>query len=111
MGMKLAMVLALLQVASLGWASDHSQNPDRFMSIGIDGSAGKTPNIFKNGHYFTPRITENTDLFTKGAIDLRLPVTNSVTLHAFGSATDLNNRFKFKDGHEIGAGVRIYIVR
>jgi hypothetical protein len=46
--------------------------------------------------------------FVKGLVDFRLPISNAVTMHAFGSSTGVNNNMQFSEGHEVGLGMRVY---
>lgn len=104
--MKTAIVVMLMLAAPVAHAFDHSENPDRYMSVGLDVSKGMLPGMEKT----RPAGTPSTDGgFVKGALDVRVPVTNILTFKVFGNATGVNNNLAFTEGSEIGIGLRVYV--
>lgn len=107
--------LLLLAGTAFGW--EVPQNPDRYMSIGLDLSAGKQAGLYKSDQITLRSATQqlaatvphSNASFVKGALDFRFPLTSALTLHAFGSSTGINNNLEFSNGHEIGLGVRVFI--
>ena len=93
-------------VASPVWGFDTSRNPDQWMSIGMDVSGGHLAGMMKDVAPDTPHTDGG---FIKGLLDVRIPMTNTVTLHAFGSSTGINNNLQFSEGHELGVGLRVYL--
>lgn len=87
-------------------AFDRYNNPDQYPSIGIDLSGGKLAGMVKDDVAGTPHTDGG---FVKGLLDIRVPITNALTLHAFGSSTGINNNLQFSEGNEIGIGLRVYI--
>lgn len=104
--MKIALVVALLQIASAGWAFDRTENPDRYTSIGMDLSTGKLPGMLKKE---VAGLPDTDGGFVKGLLDVRVPITNTLTMHVFGSSTGVNNNLEFSEGNEVGFGLRVYI--
>lgn len=113
-------ILVALIVSSLvipGYAFDTKLNPDRYPSIGLDLSQGKLPGILKDtqatGSLFASvagtQAPHTDGGFVKGALDIRLPLTNILTIHAFGSATGMNNNLQYSEGSEVGIGLRVYL--
>ncbi len=99
-------VLSLLAAVAPLQAFDRSLNPDRYASIGLDVSAGKLPGMLKTVQAGAPATDGG---FTKGLLDLRLPISNALSFHAFGSATGVNNNMSFSEGSEVGFGLRVFI--
>jgi len=92
-------------LAGVAGAWSTKENPDRYPSVGLDVSSGKLAGILKE----TPAGAAHTDGgFVKGLLDARVPISNVVTLHAFGSSTGVNNNLQFSEGHEVGLGMRVY---
>lgn len=81
-------------------------NPDRYLSVGLDISAGKLPGMLKDAPASYPHTDGG---FVKGMLDIRMPVCGSLTVHAFGSSTGINNNLQFSEGNEIGLGLRVYV--
>jgi hypothetical protein len=106
--MKTIGVLIALQMLSTGslFAFDKSLNPDKFPSIGLDVSSGKLAGIQKDTVAGAPHTDGG---FVKGLLDVRVPITNALTVHAFGSSTGVNNNLQFSEGSEVGIGLRIFI--
>lgn len=96
----------LMFVSAIGGAFDRSRNPDRFMSVGLDVSSGKLPGILTDQSVGDPHTDGG---FVKGLLDVRLPVSNAITFHAFGSSTGVNNNMQFSQGNEVGIGLRVYL--
>jgi hypothetical protein len=97
-------VLGILAVPAQ--AFDKTQNPDRYTSVGLDVSRGNLPGLLKDTEPGAPHTDGG---FVKGALDVRYPLSNAVTLHAFGSSTGVNNNLQFSEGTEIGVGLRVYL--
>jgi hypothetical protein len=101
-----AMMATFITSAPPAQAFDRSLNPDRYMSIGLDVSGGKLPGMLKT----VPAGDPSTDGgFVRGLLDVRIPVSNALTIHAFGSSTGVNNNLQFSEGNEVGVGLRVYI--
>lgn len=103
----LLMTVAVLVLMS--WPSqafDRSLNPDRYPSIGLDVSGGKLAGMQKVVAHGAPDTDGG---FMKGAVDFKLPISNALTVRAFGSSTGINNNKEFTEGNEVGVGFRIYI--
>lgn len=104
--MKTRLLLLLLAVAQPCVAFDHYGNPDHYPSIGLDVSSGKLPGMLTT---LAPGQPATNGGFVKGLLDLRYPLTDVVTVHAFGSSTGVNNNLQFSGGNEVGIGLRIYL--
>jgi hypothetical protein len=106
--MKTLIVLVLIQTLSAGvlHAFDRSLNPDRYASVGLDISTGKLAGIQKDVAADAPHTDGG---FVKGLLDLRVPISNALTVHAFGSSTGVNNNLQFSEGTEVGVGLRVYL--
>ena len=105
---KRMIVVGLLMMGSMvAQAFDRSQNPDRFMSVGVDVSSGKLPGILTDQVAGAPYTDGG---FVKGLLDIRVPISNALTVHAFGSTTGVNNNLQFSDGNEVGIGLRVYLL-
>lgn len=104
--MKSVIVASILLVSSSVFALDRSLNPDKYPSIGLDVSGGKLAGILKDVPAGAPATDGG---FVKGLLDLRMPISNAVTLHGFASSTGLNNNKQFSEGSEVGFGLRVYI--
>lgn len=102
---KLIVALVLLSPA-ISFAFDKSQNPDRYTSVGLDVSTGKLAGMVKDTAAGAPHTDGG---FVKGLLDVRMPISNALTLHAFGSSTGINNNLQFSDGTEIGVGLRVFL--
>lgn len=102
--MKTLIVASLLALTANAWAFEVTHNPDRYPSVGLDVSSGHLAGIdtVATGGPHTDGG------FVKGLVDLRLPISNAVTLHAFGSSTGINNNLQFSNGDEMGLGLRVY---
>lgn len=103
-----ALIVTVLVAMGIGQALafDRSQNPDRYMSVGLDVSSGKLAGMLKTVPAGEPATDGG---FVKGLLDLRVPVSNALTVHAFGSATGVNNNLQYSEGSEVGLGFRVYI--
>lgn len=106
--MKTILCFLALQIACVGSLSARERplNPDRFPSIGLDVSTGKLAGIAKDHAAGAPYTDGG---FVRGQLDLRLPISNALTLRAFGNSTGINNNLQFSDGTEVGVGLRFYI--
>jgi len=104
--MKSMLIIFAVAIASPLHAFDRSLNPDRFTSIGLDVSSGKLAGMPKEVTAGTPHTDGG---FVKGLLDIRLPISNALTIHAFGSNTGVNNNLQFSEGNEVGVGLRVYI--
>ncbi len=105
--MKLSTLVAIVTLAAgSSFAFDKSQNPDRFLSFGVDLSTGKLPGMLTANQPGAPATDGG---FVKGALDVRVPITNAVTIHTFGSTTGVNNNLQFSSGNELGVGFRVYL--
>lgn len=98
----LVLILAVLPAH----AFDRSNNPDKFTSIGLDVSSGKLAGIQKDTAAGAPHTDGG---FVKGLLDVRVPITNALSMHAFGSSTGVNNNLQFSEGTEIGVGLRVFL--
>lgn len=101
--MKIIGVVVAMFLAAPALAFDRSMNPDRYPSIGLDVSGGKLAGIPKAA------VPHTDGGFTRGLLDVRVPISNALTVHAFGSATGINNNLDYTEGSEVGLGLRIYI--
>jgi len=82
-------------------ARDVSENPDRIPSIGVDLWKGQVAGIERSG---------DTNGGTVGiSADYRRPVSNAITLHAFGETEGINNNLKYTSGYKVGVGLRVFI--
>lgn len=106
--MKTIGILIAVQMLSVGslFAFDRTQNPDRYASVGLDVSTGKLAGIQKDVAAGAPHTDGG---FVKGLLDIRVPISNAVTVHAFGSSTGVNNNMQFSEGTEVGLGLRVYL--
>lgn len=103
-GLGLGIALGLLTIPC--HAYDRDKNPDRYLSVGLDVSAGHLAGILTDTPAGAPHMDGG---FTKGLLDIRVPVSNAVTFHAFGSSTGVNNNMQFSEGSEVGVGLRVYL--
>jgi len=97
---------ALILCASSAFAWSTKENPDQYPSIGLDISSGKIAGVVKDNALGLPQTDGG---FVKGLLDIRVPMTNTVTVHAFGSSTGINNNKQYSEGSEVGLGLRIYL--
>lgn len=101
-----AIVGSLLAMCVKAWSFDISKNPDRYASVGLDVSSGHLAGINTTTVGDEPHTDGG---YVKGLLDLRVPISNAVTVHAFGSSTSINNNRQFSDGNEFGMGLRVYL--
>jgi hypothetical protein len=100
-------VIALLAVlASNAGASGFNHNPDRYPSLGLDMIKGQVPGMLRAGHG---------DAQTNGGlvgarIDGRLPILESLTLHASAEALGINNNWHYTEGYRFELGARFYFI-
>lgn len=115
---RVGLIALILSAAAVANAWEIEKNPDRYPSIGLDVSSGRLAGLPKGGTPIGSLIgntagissSANTDgKFVAGQLDVRLPVSSALTVHAFGSSTSVNNNLQFTDGHSFGAGLRVYL--
>lgn len=105
--MKIVLVVVVLLASFTPLqAFDRTLNSDRFASIGLDVSSGKLAGIQKDTVLGAPHTDGG---FVKGLLDVRVPISNVLTLHAFGSSTGVNNNLQYSDGSEVGIGLRVFL--
>lgn len=97
-------VLALLAAAA-AHAWEIERNPDRYPSIGLDLYKGQLAGLPRAG----VAGAQTTGGTVGGILDLRLPVTGSLTWHAFASSEGAANNKDFTDGYRVGMGFRVYM--
>lgn len=101
--------IVLLMLALPARAYDTKDNPDRYLSVGLDVSSGHLAGILKDTSKLPADSPQTDGGFVKGALDVRVPISNAVTFHAFGSSTGINNNLQYSEGSEVGVGLRVYI--
>lgn len=100
----IALLVTIMTRQSFAW--EFRSNPDRYPSFGLEASEGKLAGIQKD----TPSGAPHTDGgFIDGKLDIRLPISDYITVNAFGESTGINNNLQFSEGNRIGIGVRVYV--
>lgn len=103
-GILIGIVIAFLTEPA--HAADITKNPDQMPSIGW---------LLSNGHLPMTRTTvpdglESTNgAYIRWMIDVRYPISNTVTLNFEAELTGVNNNRDFSNGTRLGVGMRVYL--
>jgi hypothetical protein len=101
---KVKKFVTLLFLSSSVYAGSANLNPEEFPSIQLDAVKTQIAGMPKDG------VGEyRTDGKTLGAkMDLRIPLSKSITWHGMAEAEGINNNLRYTDGYRLETGFRFY---
>jgi hypothetical protein len=112
---KLGVLIALLMgLKGMAGAFDSPKNPDRYVSMGLDVSAANQPQAFPGYSAISTDGTNslrqiNSELNSRTVtLDLRMPMTNWLTLDAHGGNWRQEVGAAHTVGYTFGGGFRVY---